>query len=406
MSQAEMLPTFPFARETGFEPAALLAQLRAECPITKVKLFDGSESWLLLKRKECCAALESTHLSADRRHPGYPELHESGAKAKEKPPTFVNLDDPQHAQQRALLDPWFTKDAVQKLRPEISLIVEAILRDLIERHGEHTEHAVDFVQEFAALVPTQIVYKLLGLPDADISLLLRESEIRLSTSRDAAQSSEVNLHSYIERFVDTQIEHLDAGMVGSLVQDNFGTAKLTKEEIVELAFLVLVAGNAAVINAIALGVVTLLQHPKQLAELKEDPKLAPVVVSELLRYHTVSALNCRRAVKKDIIIGGQEMKKNDSVICAVQSADRDEDYFAVPDKLDIHRRLLDPNDTLAFGWGVHRCQAEWLARAELEIVFGTLFQHLPNLRLAVPVEELISTPANQNIGVTEIPVMW
>lgn len=121
------------------------------------------------------------------------------------------------------------------------------------------------------------------------------------------------------------------------------------------------------------------------------------------------------------------MKKNDGVICSVQSADRDEQHFENPDKFDMHRPL-DAKDTLGFGWGPHRCQGEWLSRAELETVFGEclcphytpgrrtrlltcaksgmLFQKLPDLRLAEHVKNLKYTPAEQNVGITEVPVLW
>lgn len=299
--------TFPFARRETFHPPPENAALRHGCPIAKVKLFDNSESWLLTKRKDCCAALAAPQLSADRRHAAYPEIHEGGGKAKAQTPTFVNLDDPAHAEQRGMLEPWFTPQAAERLRPMMRRVVEANLDELVGKHGEHTREPVDFVQEFAGLVPPQVIYHLLGIPEEDIPALSRDSEVRTSTARDAAQSSNRNLQAYMEQFVKGRIESPSPkdDLVSHLVAGPYKQGKLSLEEIVNLAFLVLVAGNAALINSIALGVVTLHLHAGQRDELKKDPKLARDVVLELTRYNTTSALNSRRAVNEDVEIGGQ-----------------------------------------------------------------------------------------------------
>lgn len=297
--------TFPFARRETFHPPPENAELRRKCPITKVKLFDNSQSWLLTKRKDCCEALASPDLSADRRHTSYPEIHEGGAKAKEQTPTFVNLDNPEHDEQREMLESWFTPEAAEKLRPMMRRVVETNLDNLIKKHGEHTEKPVDFVQEFAGLVPPQVIYHLLGVPEEDIPELSKDSEVRTSTARDAAQTSNQNLQTYMKDFVNKRVASPKDDLVSHLVQGPYKQGKLTLDEIVNLAFLVLVAGNAALINSIALGVVTLHLHADQRDELKKDPKLAKDVVMELTRYNTTSALNSRRAVNEDVEIGGQ-----------------------------------------------------------------------------------------------------
>jgi nitric oxide reductase len=139
---------------------------------------------------------------------------------------------------------------------------------------------------------------------------------------------------------------------------------------VQIAFLLLVAGNATMVNMINLGIVTLLQHPGQLALLKRDPSsLAPAFVEELCRYHTASGMALRRVAKVDIELGGKVIRAGEGVICSNMSANRDEDVFPDPDVFDMYRKR-GPEQALGFGYGAHECVAEWLARAELEIVFG------------------------------------
>ncbi|RGP78396.1 cytochrome p450 55a3 [Fusarium longipes] len=158
------------------------------------------------------------------------------------------------------------------------------------------------------------------------------------------------------------------------------------------------------VNMIALGVVTLMQHPEQLRELKGNSALVPSFVSELCRYHTGSSMAMRRVAKEDIELGGKIIRAGEGIIAANQSASRDEDIFPDPDKFDLHRK--PKHDALGFGYGPHRCIAELLAKTEMEIVFETLFKTLPNLRVAIPLEEIEYTPRNRDVGVVKLPVVW
>lgn len=123
------------------------------------------------------------------------------------------------------------------------------------------------------------------------------------------------------------------------------------------------------VNMIALGITTLLQHPKQLAALKSNPSLTPSFVEELCRFHTASGLALRRVAKVDVEISGTTIKAGEGVIASNMSGNRDEDIFPNPDTFDMFRQK-GPHQALGFGYGAHECVAEWLARAELEIVFS------------------------------------
>jgi fungal nitric oxide reductase len=117
------------------------------------------------------------------------------------------------------------------------------------------------------------------------------------------------------------------------------------------------------------GVVTLLQHPSQLADLAAHPSLASTFVEELCRYHTGSGLAMKRVARVDVEIGGKRIRAGEGIIASNQSANRDEEVFPNPDTFDMYRKRWG-EEALGFGYGPHRCIAEWLARAELEIVFG------------------------------------
>ncbi|KAK8044167.1 cytochrome P450 55A1 [Apiospora rasikravindrae] len=376
-------------------------------PISQVKLYDGKLAWLLTKHRDCCEALASPALSADRRAPGYPEIHAGGHKAKEAIPTFVNMDDPDHAAQRAMLEDEFTPETVErKWRPVMEEVVDAVLDEFVAKGERAGDEPIDLVKEFAVHAPTRIIYRALGVPAADVVRLSRDSEIRNSTSRNAAETANLELQKYIGGLVKQKMQRPDSGdIISRLVTEQLKPGHLTEDQVTTLAFLVLTAGNAALINSISLGVLTLLQHPDQLADFKKRPEeLAPQLVTEITRYHTASGLNSRRAVKQDIVIGGQLLKMGEGVICAVQAANRDGEKFADPDKFDIHRPGMRPEDTLGFGFGAHRCQAEFFSRTQLEIVFVKLFKRLPGLRLAKAETELVYSEPTMNVGVEEVPV--
>ncbi|CAF1244873.1 unnamed protein product [Didymodactylos carnosus] len=155
---------------------------------------------------------------------------------------------------------------------------------------------------------------------------------------------------------------------------------------------------------ITLGTLTLLQHPDQLNQLRQDPSLIKGAVEEILRYLTGSQFATRRVAIEDVEVGGQTIKKGEGVWALNASANEDESVFKDPTRFDIHRA---PNPHLAFGDGIHQCVAEHLARAEIQIAIATLIRRLPNLQLAVPDDKVnYVTDHTRDFGVTTLPVKW
>jgi cytochrome P450 len=172
-----------------------------------------------------------------------------------------------------------------------------------------------------------------------------------------------------------------------------------------VGYFLLAAGHETTANMIALGTLALLEHPDQLAELRQtdDPKLVAGAVDELLRYLNVLHMGRRRVALADIPIGDQVIKAGDGMILALDPGNRQDDVFADPDQLDIHR---DARRHLAFGFGVHRCLGGPLARAELEVVYNTLYRRMPQLRLAVDIADVPFKHDGLVYGVYELPVTW
>ena len=303
-----------------------------------------------------------------------------------------------------MVEPLFTKEHIDSMRPHIQKTVDSLLDALIGAGGATP---VDLVEKFALPLPSYIIYGILGVPFKDLEYLTQCNAIRSNGSATASEASSANkeLLDYLGNLVEQRLAKAEDDLISKLVVEQVTPGHIEKSDAVQIAFLLLVAGNATMVNMIALGVVTLLQHPDQLRDLKADPTLSKVFVEELCRFHTASAMAMRRVAKVDITLGGRHIKAGEGIICSNQSANRDEDVFPDPDTFDMNRKR-GSEQALGYGWGAHRCVAEWLARAELEAVFATLFQRLPNLELAIPFSEIKYSPPTRDVGITELPITF
>jgi nitric oxide reductase len=326
------------------------------------------------------------------------------------------LDGAEHERQRALLERDFTAAAVEKKwRPIMERVVDGVLDEMMEINAKAkvNQQPVDFVAEFATPVPTRIIYQVLGIPESDVERLSADSEVRNSTSRNAAETANSRLQGYISELVHSKMSHATASddkdghkdIIGGLIAHRH-QGKLSEAEISALAFLLLTAGNAALISSISVGVLLLLEHPDQVEKFRADPlSLASKAVTEICRYHTASALNSRRAVLSDLQIGGQTFHAGKGVICAVQSADRDERKFGADAESFNILRETKFGDVLGFGYGAHRCLADIFSKMQLEIALGKSFQRCPGLRLAGEGDgDVEFTPERMNAGITRMMV--
>ncbi|HKY38966.1 MAG TPA: cytochrome P450 [Polyangiaceae bacterium] len=192
-----------------------------------------------------------------------------------------------------------------------------------------------------------------------------------------------------------------ADLLGRLISDP--ARQVSHPEFVGLAALLLLAGYDTMAQVIGLGTVTLLLHPDQLTEFLTKPELGENMVEEMVRYLTVNHAGLPRVAVADVEISGQLIRAGEGVLVMLNAGNRDEAAFQNPDAFDIHR---DVHHHVGFGHGLHKCIGAPFARAELEIVFCTLFRRIPTLRLLQPVEELPFRHEMVLYGLHALSVGW
>ncbi|MEU9479046.1 cytochrome P450 [Streptomyces sp. NPDC048191] len=386
--------TCPYHPPTGYQP------LRDGRPLSRVTLFDGREVWAVTGHAAARALLSDPRLSSDRRRPEFPVPAERFQGIRDRRVALLGLDDPEHNRQRRMMIPEFTVRRATELRPWIQRVVDDLLDRMIAQ-GPPAE----LVSAFALPVPSTVICCLLGVPYADHEFFEEQSR-RLLRGRtaDEAVAARARLEKYIGGLIDDKAAAAEPGdgILDDLVHQQLRDGDLERAEAVSLALILLVAGHETTANMISLGTFTLLQHPDRLAELRADPALLPAAVEELMRMLSI-AEGLQRVALEDIEIAGRTIRAGEGVVFSTSVINRDPDQYEEPDALDFHRAA---RHHVAFGFGIHQCLGQNLARAELEIALGTLLSRLPGLRLAVPAEDIPFKRGDTIQGMLELPVTW
>jgi cytochrome P450 len=395
------VPEFPLPRAANcpFDPPPGLLAMQREERLTRVRLWDGSTPWLVTRYADQRALLRDPRLSADNDRPGYPN---QGPRPPGRSKVgFILMDDPEHARFRRMVTAPFAIKRVEAMRPMVQRIVDELIDDMLGG-----PNPVDLVEAFALPVPSMVICRLLGVPYADHEFFQANSStlIRQSVGQDERRAAFERLAGYLDRLVGEKLDSPGEDVLSSLT-GRIKAGELTREDAAQIGVLLLIAGHETTANMIALGTLTLLEHPDQLTVLRDadDPKLVASAVEELLRYLNITHNGRRRVATEDIEIAGQLIRAGEGIILAHDIGNRDPEAFPDPDQLDIQR---DARHHVAFGFGVHQCLGQPLARMELQVVYGTLYKRVPTLRLAVGLDQIPFKHDGAVYGVYELPVTW
>jgi len=265
----------------------------------------------------------------------------------------------------------------------------------------------DIVAAIALPVPSVVISQMLGVPYEDAEMFQHHANIGLAryAAAEDTMKGAMSLHKYLAQLVEAKMENPAEDAVSDLAE-RVKAGELSVKEAAQLGTGLLIAGHETTANMIGLGVLALLLNPSQAAVIRDadDPKIVANAVEELLRYLSIIQNGQRRVALEDIKIAGETIRANEGIIIDLAPANWDADAFTEPDRLYLHRSGADRN--VAFGYGRHQCVGQQLARAELQIVYQTLFRRIPTLELAVPIEDVPFKHDRLAYGVYELPVTW
>ncbi|MFD8092195.1 cytochrome P450 [Streptomyces malaysiensis] len=399
----EPLPEFPMPRAAGcpFDPPPTTRALHTERPVTRVRLWDGSAPWLVTRYADQRALLGDPRVSSEATLPGFPHASAGFRENAGRRRSFITMDDPEHARIRRMVTGPFAIKRIEALRPEIQKITDDLIDTMLAGPTP-----VDLVRALALPLPSLVICKLLGVPYEDHDFFQRNSSLlinRHSSVEDVVGANEA-LTDYLEGLVVAKLADPADDMLSELA-GRVRAGELTQRDAANMGVLLLVAGHETTANMIALGTVALLENPDQLAVLREtdDPKAIARAVEELLRYLTIVHNGRRRVALEDIEIGGETIRAGDGIIVYTGTGNWDAEVFPEPERLDIGR---DARRHIAFGFGIHQCLGQPLARVELQVVYGTLYRRIPTLRLATGIDQLPFKEDGLVYGVYELPVTW
>jgi len=394
--QAE-LPMFPFARTVG--DLASPPGGRPGVPVSRVRLPTGRTAWLATRHADVRQMLRSGAFSSDMTKPGFPLMVNADASAP-MPGFFLAMDPPGHTRFRRLLTPEFTLRHMRRLEPLISETVTSAL-DAMRDSGP----PADLVTSFSLPVPSAVICHLLGVPYADHDFFQKRSQAFPSgaTTMEDRMAAIGELRAYL---ADLAEEKKRAGSAGDLLgrlAAATGNGGLTAEELTGAALLLLAAGHETTAQMIGLGTLTLLDHPDAYAALRTNPDNAADTVEELLRYLTIIHFGALRVASADVEIGGQAIRAGEGAIALLSAANHDPGVFSQPDTFDVQRGA---QQHMAFGFGIHQCIGQPLARIELRVALTELARRFPDLALAVPADQLIMRSHSIAFGPEHLPVTW
>ncbi|WP_063009592.1 cytochrome P450 [Nocardia nova] len=387
------------------DPPAEYHELREDKPVHRVRFPNGLEGWLVTRFEEGSAVFGDPRFTARRqRHDTLPgEVGEAGQDAPFDP-VFVMMDEPDHSLYRRLLAGRFTPKSIQnRLQPYIDQIVDDHLNAIAA--GPPT---FDFVQAMSLPIPCLVICELLGVPYADRDGFHHATEVMtdVGNPREVRDKGAHWLIAYItELIADKKRTNATGDLLAELIAAQRADASfVTDDQLIGMGVLLLFAGHDTTAGMLGLSTYTLLTHPDQrryLIEHADEPMKVGSMVEELMRYLTIVQFGLGRVALEDVELGDVVIGQGDLVVVAMNAANRDPRVFTDPDVPDFERKMTRH---LAFGYGVHQCLGQNVARAELKTVLPKLFQRFPDLRLAVPADEVPMDVTGTNYGVKELLV--
>jgi cytochrome P450 len=386
------------------DPYPIYRRFLSEGPIHYVNYKNGA--WAVFSHADCSTAIRDVRLSAKRtglylltlpaeRRDEFKEL------ARLLGQWMLFIDAPEHTRLRKLMNKGFSPASVESLRPEIERIVDGLLEPLV-----HASEA-NLMPAIAYPLPMRVIAEMLGVPDGMHDRLLEWTDaiarffgtsLQTPESVQPANDAVAQLTNFFREAVTERRKKKGHDLISLLLDIEEGGEVLTEEEVYAQCVMLLFGGHETTRNLVGNGMYTLLRHPREMAELRENAGLIRSAVEELLRYESPVQYTGRMA-KAELEVCGVRLDPGDPILFILGAANRDPQQFPDTDSLDLKRVQ---NAHLAFGAGAHFCIGNQLARLEGQVAILKLVERFPRMRLAENRVEWVPNPVLR--GLKALPV--
>ncbi|MFJ9117488.1 cytochrome P450 [Streptomyces sp. NPDC102394] len=366
------------------DPYPVYAELRAA---GRVHYFEATDQWLVPHHADVSALLRERRLGRTYLHRfGHEDFGRTAPPPEHEPFRTLNdhgmldLEPPDHTRIRRLVSKAFTPRTVERLKPYVGDLAGKLVDRLVENGGG------DLLSDVAEPLPVAVIAEMLGIPESDRAPLrpwsadicgMYELNPSEDTARKAVQAS-VEFSEYLRELIAERRKEPGDDLISGLIAAHDEGDRLTEQEMISTAVLLLNAGHEATVNATVNGWYALFRNPEQLAALRADHSLVPTAVEELMRYDTPLQL-FERWVLDDIEIDGTVIPRGSEIAMLFGSANHDPEVFRDPERLDLTRA---DNPHISFSAGIHYCIGAPLARIELAASMTALLEKAPTLSLS------------------------
>lgn len=360
------------------DPHALYRRLNTAGPAHRVEIWGEAHAWLVTRYDEARALLADPRLSKNWQ--GLTRFFPANTNDPYRSLLNSHMllqDPPDHTRLRKLLARAFTAASVRKMRRDVVGIADELLDGVAV--AARNDAVVDLMPSYAVELPLGVIGRLLGVPSDDRDRFRTHVEPLLTSSDPAVLgAAEDALVDLLTGLIDRKRARPADDLLSALVHASDVDDKLSSNELLSTAYLLIVAGYETTVNLIGNGVLALLRNTSQLAALRADPSLMPSAIEEFLRFESPLNTATMRFTAEAIRVGDVEIPAGELVLVALLGANHDSRQFDDPDRLDVSRT---PNPHLAFGHGIHHCLGAPLARLEGEIAIGRLLARFERITL-------------------------
>ncbi len=389
-----------YTDEAGLHAA--LTHLRANAPVSWVEVEDYAPFWAITKHADIMEIERANDIFTNSPRPVLVTKQGDEQQAAVGIKTLIHMDDPQHRDFRAIGANWFRPKAMRALKDRADELAVQFIDKMAAEGPE-----CDFVQQVVVNYPLYMIMTLLGVPESDFASMLRwtqelfgsdDEELQRGTMEES-MGALLEMFQYFTELTASRRANPTDDLASTVANATIDGKPLDDIETVSYYAILAAAGHDTSSASISGGMAALLQHPDQLARLRNDMSLMPLAVEEMIRW-TTPVKEFMRTAQQDYEIRGTRIKAGEAVLLSYVSGNRDEEVFDEPFTFDIGR---DPNKHIAFGYGVHFCLGAALARLEINSFFSALLPRLESVELAGEPAHMATTFVG---GLKHLPIRY